>query len=121
MTRWSRPDVHNAVRDVSRHGSAPVEAHVKEMHRIVEFIERTKDRGWKLNPDKRWNGIDKTFKFKIKGKSDSNFANCVNRRRSVNGWVVYLEGALVACKSNMQKIVALSVTEAKLVAAVMCV
>ena len=113
MARWSRPDVHNAVRDVSRHGSAPVKAHVKAMPRIMKFVERTKDRGWKLKPDRRWNGIDKTFKFKIKGKSDSNFANCVNRRRSVNEWVVYLEGALVACKSNM--------TEAKLVAAVMCV
>ena len=45
MVRWSRPDVQNAVHDVSRHGSAPVEAHVKAMHRIMEFVERTRDRG----------------------------------------------------------------------------
>ena len=121
MARWSRPDVQNTVRDVSRHGSAPVEAHVKAMHRIMEFVERTRDRGWKLKPDRRWNGIDRTFKFKIKGKSDSDFANCPDTRRSVSGWAVYLEGAAVACKSIMQKIVALSVTEAELVAAVMCV
>ena len=121
MARWSRPDVQNAVRDVSRHGSAPVEAHVKAMHRIVEFVERTKDRGWKLKPNRRWNGFDRTFKFKIKGKSDSDFANSSDTRRSVSGWAVYLKGAPVACKSIMQKIVALSVTEAELVAAVMCV
>ena len=34
---------------------------------------------------------------------------------------MYLEGALVACKSIMQKIVVLSATEAELVATVMCV
>ena len=44
-----------------------------------------------MNPDRRWNGIDKTFKFKITGKSDSDFANCVDTRRSVSGWAVYLE------------------------------
>ena len=51
MARWLRPNVYNAVRDVSRHGSALVEAHVKAVHRIMEFLERTKDRGWKLKPD----------------------------------------------------------------------
>ena len=121
MARWSRPDMQNAVRDVSRHGNAPVKAYVKEMHRIMEFVERTKDRVWKLKPDRRWDGFDNTFMFKIKRKSDSDFANCPVTRRSVSGWVVYLEGTSVACKSIMQKIVALSVTEAELVAAVMCV
>ena len=45
ITRWSRSDVQNAVRDVSSHGNAPVETHVKVMHRIMKFVERTKNRG----------------------------------------------------------------------------
>ena len=121
MARWSRPDVQNAVRDVSRHGSAPVEAHVKAMHRILEFVERTKDRGWKLKPDRRLNGYDRTIKFKIKGNSNLDFANCPETRRGVSGWVVSLKAASVAVKSIMQKIVVLSVTDAELVAAVLCV
>ena len=51
MARWSIPDVQNAVRDVSRHGNALMEAYMKAMYRIMEFLERTKDRGWKLKPD----------------------------------------------------------------------
>ena len=62
-----------------------MKTYVKAMHRIMEFVERTKDRGWKLKPNRRWNVIDKTFKFKIKGKSDSDFAKCVDTRRIVSG------------------------------------
>ena len=42
-------------------------------------------------------------------------------RRSVNGWVVFLCGAVVNAKSKMMSVVALSVTEAELSAAVSCV
>ena len=36
MTRWSRPDIQNTVRDVSRQGRTQVKAHVKAMHMIME-------------------------------------------------------------------------------------
>ena len=94
---------------------------MKAMHRILEFVERTKDRGWKLKPDRRLNGYDRTIKFKIKGNSNLDFANCPETRRGVSGWVVSLKAASVAVKSIMQKIVVLSVTDAELVAAVICV
>ena len=42
-------------------------------------------------------------------------------RKSVTGFVVYLEDAPVALRSVMQKIIALSVTEAELIASVQCV
>ena len=44
----------------------------------------------------------------------------MDKRKSVTGYVVYLEEAPVAIKSVMQRIIALSVTEAELIALVQC-
>lgn len=61
------------------------------------------------------------FEFIITAKSDSNYARCKETRRSITGFVVYLKGALISVKSGMQKIVALSINEAKIIAWVQCV
>ena len=52
--------------------------------------------------------------------SDLDFAKCLVTRRIVSGYAAFLEGAAVLVKSAMQRTVALSVTEAKLIAAVQC-
>ena len=107
MTGCPRPDIQKFVRYVSRQGSVPVEAHVKTMHMIMKYIERTKYKGWTLKSNRRWNGKDTIFKFKIKDKSDSNYANRPTSRCNISGKVVLLEDTVVALKIIMQKIVAL--------------
>ena len=42
-------------------------------------------------------------------------------RRSITGYIVWLEDAIITVKSGMQKIVAISVTEAEVIALVQCV
>jgi hypothetical protein len=59
------------------------------------------------------------FEFTINGKSDSEYAKDATRR-SVNGWAVWLNDALITFRSKMMPIVALSVMEADLFAAVLC-
>ena len=120
MTRWSRPETQNAVRELSRHGSAPSEAHVKAMHRCMNYCVNTPNRGWYMRPNRSWDGKDKKFLFKVSGMSDSDYAKCPVTRRSVSGYSTMLEGAPVTVKSSMQKVVALSVTEAETIAAVQC-
>ena len=120
MTRWSRPEVQNAVRELARHGSAPCEAHVKAMHRAMEHCMATPERGWMLKPERKWDGKDKSFKFRVHGMADSDYAKCPVTRRSVSGYAAFLEGAAVSVKSAMQRVVALSVTEAELMAGVQC-
>ena len=51
MTRWSRPEVQNSVRELARQGSAPCEAHIKAMHRTTEHCMGTPNRGWSLKPE----------------------------------------------------------------------
>ena len=51
MTRWSRPEVQNSVQELSCQGGAPTIAHVKAMHRTMEYCRGTPNRGWKLKPN----------------------------------------------------------------------
>ena len=70
-------------------------------------------------PNEIWNGR-KRFKFTVKGMSDSEYA-ADESRYSVNGWLMWLCSAPVTCRSKMMPIIALSVMEAELYAAVQCV
>ena len=74
-----------------------------------------------MKPERTWDGKDKNFKFRVSGKSDSDYAKCPVTRRSVRGYSSFLEGAAVTVKSAMQKIVSLSVTESEMLSAVQCV
>ena len=58
-------------------------------------------------------GLDKKFAFSIDGLSDSNFATCPETRHNITGFVVKVNKSTVSVKSGMQKIVAISVTEAE--------
>jgi hypothetical protein len=59
--------------------------------------------------------------FEITGVSDSDYAKDIQTRKSVSGYVTFLNEALVTAKSEMQECVKLSVTEAELVAATNCI
>ena len=37
MARWSRPDIQNAVRELSKQSQRPTQAHEKAMHRVMRF------------------------------------------------------------------------------------
>ena len=121
LMRWTRPDIFNAVREVSRFTGRATAANMKQMHRTMKYCVDTKHRGLTLKPFGDWDGKDKNFEFEIVGMSDSDYAKDPSTRRSVNGWLTTLNGAPVSFKSKMMPIVALSVTEAELFSATNCV
>jgi hypothetical protein len=120
LTRWTRPEIMNAVRELSRYTSGALQAHVKAMHRVMGYCIRTPNRGINIVPDDRWDG-NPNFKFKIKGRADSDYAKDLETRRSISGVLTFLCGAVITTRSKMMPIVALSVTDAELFVAVMCV
>jgi hypothetical protein len=121
LTKYSRPEISNAVREEARFGGKPTPMHMKAMKRTMKYCVNTNDRGLTLIPTRRWNGMDKSFKFKIHGKSDSDYAKCPMTRRSVSGWSAFLEDAPYTRKSKMQTTVKLSVTEAEVDAGISCI
>ena len=93
--------------------------HYNAMLRVMRYSVDTPERGWLLKPTRTWNGKSK-FEFRISGRSDSDYAKCLATRRSVSGHNIKLEGAVIICKSGMQKTTTLSVTESITVTGVTC-
>lgn len=121
MMRWSRPEIWNAVRECSRRMSKSNLNRRKGMMRIMQYCVNTPNRGWTLKPLRKWLNCDREFEFNITGHADSNYATYPETRRNITGYIVRVENSIVATKSGMQKIVALSTTEAEIIAAVQCV
>ena len=121
LTKWSRPDIQNAVRELTRFMMRTLGAHEVALKRTMEYCVGTPDRGWLLKPTGVWDGRNKNYKFKVSGFSDSDYAKDPETRRSVSGYATFLNDAPVTAKSKMQDCVTLSATEAELVAATNCV
>ena len=85
----------------------------------MKYCIRTKSRGWVLKPTSKWDE-KKRFNNRISGRSDSYYEKCPATRRSVSGYNVKLEGAVVIVASGKQKKTTLSVTESETVSGVTC-
>jgi hypothetical protein len=92
---------------------------MEAMQRCMRYLTGTKDAGLTLKPTRKWDG-EKEFCFRIRGVSDSDYVKDTQTRRSISGYVVYLEDAPVMHQSATQKTVALSVCEAEMNSAVLC-
>ena len=119
LVKWSRPDVLNSVHDLSQFMSCARPSHVVAMEHIMQFCLCSKDKGLKLQPSGIWDG-NKSYKFNIHGRSDSDYAKRTEDRKSIMGYSTYLNDAPIFNKSKTQNSVILSVSEAELIAAVEC-
>ena len=117
--KWSWPDVMNSVRDLSRFMSCARPSHVVAMACIMQFCLCSKDKGLKLKPSGVWDG-NKSYKFHIRGHSDSDYAKRVEDRKSVTGYSTYLNDASIFNKNKTQNSVTQSVSEAELIATMEC-
>jgi len=116
LMRYSRPDILNVVRELSKLMTEGSTVHHKKiLQQTINYLLHTKKRGLLLKPDMITNDPRKDF-FIIKGRTDSNYTTNSETRKSISGIEVTLNGAPVVMRSIGQKIVALSVTEAELIA-----
>jgi hypothetical protein len=116
----SRPEMRNAVRELTKFSREPTMKAEKALIHMMMYCVGTPDRGLLLKPFGVWNGMDRSYEFVISGRSDSEYAKDPDTRRSVMGYVTFVNGAPVTTRCKMENIVALSVTEAELIAAVEC-
>ena len=90
--------------------------HYDSMLGIMKHCTGNPEQGLVLAPTGRWDR-GKDFQFRIKGMSDSDFSKNKDDMKSVSGMVTFLNGSVVAFKSNTQKVVTLSVMEEELYSA----
>ena len=106
LTKHSRPDISNPVRELSKTMDAPAPAHLKEMYKLIRFVLSTKDYGLKFKL------IKSIRKWVLKALSDSDFVSDKETRISIFGYVIYFCGIPIAWRSKGMKNVVLSTTEA---------
>ena len=110
LTKHSRPDTMNPVRELSKTMDAPAAVNLKEMYKLIRFEFPTKDYGLKFKL------IKSIRKRVLKALSDSDFASDKETRISVYGYVIYFCGIAIAWRSKEMKSVVLSTTEAEYMA-----
>ena len=112
LVKHTRPDIANAVRELSKALDKPSPAAIKEMKRVIKYVLTTKNQALKVAPtpmtqDEMWT---------MTAFSDSDYATDPETRRSITGFVLYLMGVPISWKSKGQKSVSLSSTEAEYIA-----
>ena len=110
LVKHSRPDIANAVRELSKVADGATKDHWKALLRVIKYVLSTEYHGLKIKPSLKES-------FYMEGISDSEYAGDKDSRISVFGYILYFCGAPIAWKSKAGKSVTLSSTEAEYVAA----
>jgi len=110
LLKHSRPDLSNSIRELSKVMDGANKSHMKTLRRVIKFVKDTKDRKLILQPKKD------CMLWEVKGFSDSDFAGDTDERKSISGYVIYVQGCPISWRSKGQKSVSLSSTEAEYMA-----
>lgn len=106
----TRPDISHAISVVSRYMATPGREHWQGIKWIMRYIKGTLNLGLLY-------GKKSDCSTGLKGFVDSNYAGDMDRRRSLSGYMFFLHGCLINQKASLQKVIALSTTEAEYTAA----
>jgi hypothetical protein len=112
LVKHSRPDIANAVRELSKALDGTSPAGFKELLRVLKYVIDTKDLALKMEPMKP----EKDMEWNMVAYSDSDYAGDSETRVSVAGFILYLLGVPISWKSKGQRGVTLSSSEAEFVA-----
>jgi len=110
LVKYSRPDISNAVRELSKGMKEPTPSAFKEMKRVLKYVIDTKEKGLKMEPK---TGDEGNWNMTV--YTDSDWAGDKDTRRSVSEYVIFLLNCPIMWKSRQQK-VSLSSSEAEIYA-----
>ncbi|XP_062093644.1 secreted RxLR effector protein 161-like [Humulus lupulus] len=99
-------DLAYAMSIVSHFIVDPSEQHWSALKWILRYIKGSLNVGLVFNSEP-------LFGSEVVGYVDSDYAGCIDTRRSLTGYVFTVQGGCVSWKANLQKVVALSSTEAE--------
>jgi hypothetical protein len=121
----TRPDITFATNRLGRFASNPGEEHFKEMKHLLRYLKGTSELGLTYHKDHQPDFYIQSNSIKVGehfdllrpiGFSDSDWATDQTTRRSCSGWCVLWMGAAVVFGCGVQQCVALSTTEAEIIA-----
>ena len=103
----TRPDISFAVGILGRYQSNPGLDHWNAAKKVLRYLQGTKDHMLTYR---------RSDELEVKGYSDSDFAGCVDTRKSTFGYLFLLAGGAISWKSAKQSVIAASTMEAEFVA-----
>ena len=103
----TRPDLAFVTRYLGRYQSDPGLSHWQAAKKVLRYLQGTKNL---MLTYKR------TKQLEIVGFSDSDYAGCLDSRKSTSGYIFMLTGGAVSWSSKKQKTVAASTMEAEYIA-----
>jgi hypothetical protein len=113
LVKHSRPDIANAVCELSKALDGTSPAAYKELMRVLKYVMDTKNMSLRIQPKKQ----DRMSQWNMVAFSDSNFAGNSKTRISIAGFILYLMGCVpISWRLKGEKGVTLSTSEAEFVA-----
>ena len=91
LVKYSRPDIANCVRELSRVLDGATDQAWKELLRAIKFVLDTKDLGLRIFPTE-----SRDLPWILILFCDSDFAGDPNTCRSVSGYILFVKGVPVA-------------------------
>ena len=101
----TRPDISFAVTKLSQYNKNATDTHINYAKRIFQYIQKTKDYGIKVDKDKN---------MILTGYCDASYAEHEVDRKSISGYVFFLDKTPISWKTQTQKTIAKSTMESEL-------
>ncbi|XP_019157374.1 PREDICTED: uncharacterized protein LOC109153939 [Ipomoea nil] len=100
----TRPDITYDVHQLSQFIDAPTDKHMSAAHKVLRYIKSAPGQGlfYAKGDDLQLN----VFSY-------SNWASCIETRRSITGYCIFLDSAIISWKSKKQVTVSRSSSEAE--------
>ena len=112
----TRPDITHAVNMLSRHMHQPSQTHLTAAQRVLRYLKSCTEYGLTYTNGGKQHTMNDALS--ITAYSDSDWGGDAVSNRSTTGYVVLLNGNLIAWNTKKQHTVALSSAEAELMALV---
>ena len=104
----TRPDLAYPLSTLARYMNSPKDSHMAALNHLFRYVKGTSNHSLIFSND--GNAIGLTCYV------DASFASCRDTRRSVSGYLYFLNGNLISWASKRQTLVALSTAEAEYIA-----